>query len=142
MFSTTLKTSRRAPSEVAFLFPWAMSLRDLEMFGFRTMMLFLLISTVGFMYDSLKLRALGNVWIADFLSLVLNAPPSPSPSPSSPPSPLRSPSLYCTPSRQHQHRSSHSIPSPSQLPHHRNPPQAPPSPPPHCRRPPTPASCL
>ncbi|MGZ5214596.1 MAG: NADH-quinone oxidoreductase subunit A, partial [Actinomycetota bacterium] len=37
--------------EVAFLFPWAISLADIGMFGFWSMMLFLAILTVGFIYE-------------------------------------------------------------------------------------------
>ena len=37
--------------EVAFLFPWAVSLGDLGAFGFWSMILFLVILTVGFVYE-------------------------------------------------------------------------------------------
>ena len=37
--------------EVAFLFPWAISLGKIGMFGFWSMMLFLLLLTVGFIYE-------------------------------------------------------------------------------------------
>jgi NADH-quinone oxidoreductase subunit A len=37
--------------EVAFLFPWAVSLRALGLFGFWSMMIFLAILTVGFIYE-------------------------------------------------------------------------------------------
>jgi NADH-quinone oxidoreductase subunit A len=37
--------------EVAFLFPWAVTLGDLGMFGFWSMMVFLGILTVGFVYE-------------------------------------------------------------------------------------------
>jgi len=37
--------------EVAFLFPWAISLGDIGMFGFWSMMVFLGILTVGFIYE-------------------------------------------------------------------------------------------
>jgi NADH-quinone oxidoreductase subunit A len=37
--------------EVAFLFPWAVSLADIGMFGFWSMMVFLAILTVGFIYE-------------------------------------------------------------------------------------------
>ena len=37
--------------EVAFLFPWAISLGSLGMFGFCSMVIFLLILTVGFIYE-------------------------------------------------------------------------------------------
>ena len=37
--------------EVAFLFPWAVALGDIGMFGFWSMMLFLAVLTVGFIYE-------------------------------------------------------------------------------------------
>ena len=37
--------------EVAFLFPWAVSLSDIGMFGFWSMMIFLGVLTVGFIYE-------------------------------------------------------------------------------------------
>ncbi len=37
--------------EVAFLFPWAISLGEIGMFGFWTMMIFLGILTIGFIYE-------------------------------------------------------------------------------------------
>ena len=37
--------------EIAFLFPWAVSLADIGFVGFASMMLFLLILTVGFIYE-------------------------------------------------------------------------------------------
>ncbi len=37
--------------EVAFLFPWAISLGDVGMFGFWSMMVFLGVLTVGFIYE-------------------------------------------------------------------------------------------
>ena len=37
--------------EVAFLFPWAMALGDIGIFGFWSMMLFLGVLTVGFIYE-------------------------------------------------------------------------------------------
>ncbi len=37
--------------EVAFLFPWAVSLSDIGLFGFVSMTVFLLILTVGFAYE-------------------------------------------------------------------------------------------
>lgn len=37
--------------EVAFLFPWAVALGDIGMFGFWSMMIFLGILTVGFVYE-------------------------------------------------------------------------------------------
>ncbi len=40
--------------EVAFLFPWAVSLGDIGMFGFLSMMGFLAVLTVGFIYEWCK----------------------------------------------------------------------------------------
>ncbi|MFN0041706.1 MAG: NADH-quinone oxidoreductase subunit A [Alphaproteobacteria bacterium] len=37
--------------EVAFLFPWAITLGDIGMFGFWSMMVFLFVLTVGFVYE-------------------------------------------------------------------------------------------
>ena len=37
--------------EIAFLFPWAISLGEIGLFGFCSMMLFLFILTVGFIYE-------------------------------------------------------------------------------------------
>jgi NADH-quinone oxidoreductase subunit A len=37
--------------EVAFLFPWAVSLGDIGMFGFWSMIVFLAVLTVGFAYE-------------------------------------------------------------------------------------------
>jgi NADH-quinone oxidoreductase subunit A len=37
--------------EVAFLFPWAVTLGDIGMFGFLSMMGFLAVLTVGFIYE-------------------------------------------------------------------------------------------
>jgi len=37
--------------EVAFLFPWAVTFGDLGLFGFWSMMVFLAILTVGFIYE-------------------------------------------------------------------------------------------
>jgi NADH-quinone oxidoreductase subunit A len=37
--------------EVAFLFPWAVSLRDIGAFGFWSMVAFLGVLTVGFVYE-------------------------------------------------------------------------------------------
>ena len=37
--------------EVTFLFPWAVSLSDVDFFGFWTMMIFLLVLTLGFIYE-------------------------------------------------------------------------------------------
>ena len=37
--------------EVAFLFPWAITLGKIGIFGFWSMMIFLLILTIGFIYE-------------------------------------------------------------------------------------------
>nr|YP_009755793.1 NADH dehydrogenase subunit 3 [Gonatozygon brebissonii]QIQ23071.1 NADH dehydrogenase subunit 3 [Gonatozygon brebissonii] len=37
--------------EVTFLFPWAVSLKKIGLFGFWSMMVFLLILTIGFIYE-------------------------------------------------------------------------------------------
>lgn len=37
--------------EIAFLFPWAISLGNIGMFGFASMMVFLGVLTVGFIYE-------------------------------------------------------------------------------------------
>ena len=37
--------------EVAFLFPWAISLGSIGVFGFWSMIIFLLILTIGFIYE-------------------------------------------------------------------------------------------
>jgi len=37
--------------EIAFLFPWAVVLRDIGMFGFLAMVLFLTILVIGFIYE-------------------------------------------------------------------------------------------
>ncbi|MFO1089592.1 MAG: NADH-quinone oxidoreductase subunit A [Hyphomicrobiales bacterium] len=37
--------------EVAFLFPWAVSLGDIGLFGFWSMMIFLAVLTIGFIYE-------------------------------------------------------------------------------------------
>ena len=37
--------------EVAFLFPWAVSFRDIGAFGFWSMMVFLAVLTIGFVYE-------------------------------------------------------------------------------------------
>ncbi len=37
--------------EIAFLFPWAIVLNEIGMFGFVSMMIFLAILTVGFIYE-------------------------------------------------------------------------------------------
>ena len=40
--------------EVAFLFPWAITLGDIGMFGFFSMLIFLAVLTVGFIYEWCK----------------------------------------------------------------------------------------
>ena len=37
--------------EMAFLFPWSLVLEDLGVFGFASMMFFLLVLTIGFIYE-------------------------------------------------------------------------------------------
>ena len=37
--------------EVAFLFPWAVALKEIGAFGFWSMMVFLFVLTVGFVYE-------------------------------------------------------------------------------------------
>ncbi|HEX2858908.1 MAG TPA: NADH-quinone oxidoreductase subunit A [Alphaproteobacteria bacterium] len=37
--------------EVAFLFPWAMVIQHISWFGFASMMVFLFVLTVGFVYE-------------------------------------------------------------------------------------------
>ncbi len=37
--------------EVAFLFPWAVAFKELGWFGFSSMMIFLAVLTVGFIYE-------------------------------------------------------------------------------------------
>jgi NADH-quinone oxidoreductase subunit A len=37
--------------EIAFLFPWAIVLDDIGMFGFVAMTIFLLVLVVGFVYE-------------------------------------------------------------------------------------------
>jgi NADH-quinone oxidoreductase subunit A len=40
--------------EIAFLFPWAVVLKDIGLFGFLAMMVFLAILVVGFIYEWVK----------------------------------------------------------------------------------------
>ena len=40
--------------EIAFLFPWAVALQQIGMFGFVSMMIFLFILVVGFIYEWMK----------------------------------------------------------------------------------------
>ncbi len=37
--------------EIAFLFPWAIALEEIGLFGFLAMMVFLLVLVVGFIYE-------------------------------------------------------------------------------------------
>lgn len=37
--------------EIAFLFPWAVALKDIGIFGFWSMIVFLVLLTVGFIYE-------------------------------------------------------------------------------------------
>ncbi len=37
--------------EIAFLFPWAVSFREIGLFGFFSMIFFLIVLTVGFAYE-------------------------------------------------------------------------------------------
>jgi NADH-quinone oxidoreductase subunit A len=37
--------------EIAFLFPWAVSLGNIGLFGFWSMVVFLIILTIGFIYE-------------------------------------------------------------------------------------------
>ncbi len=40
--------------EIAFLFPWAVTLNEIGLFGFVSMIVFLLILVVGFVYEWMK----------------------------------------------------------------------------------------
>ena len=40
--------------EVAFLFPWAVSLADIGVYGFWSMVVFLAVLTIGFIYEWMK----------------------------------------------------------------------------------------
>ena len=40
--------------EIAFLFPWAVALNEIGLFGFVSMMIFLAILVVGFVYEWMK----------------------------------------------------------------------------------------
>ena len=37
--------------EIAFLFPWAVTLKDIGVFGYSSMMIFLALLTIGFIYE-------------------------------------------------------------------------------------------
>ena len=40
--------------EIAFLFPWAVTMNEIGLFGFLSMMFFLLVLTIGFVYEWMK----------------------------------------------------------------------------------------
>ncbi len=40
--------------EIIFLFPWALAFNDIGLFGFLSMMFFLLVLTIGFVYEWMK----------------------------------------------------------------------------------------
>ena len=40
--------------EIAFLFPWAVALEEIGLFGFVAMMIFLVILVIGFIYEWMK----------------------------------------------------------------------------------------
>ena len=40
--------------EIAFLFPWAVALDEIGMFGFLAMIIFLLVLVAGFIYEWMK----------------------------------------------------------------------------------------
>jgi NADH-quinone oxidoreductase subunit A len=40
--------------EIAFLFPWAIALEEIGLFGFIAMMIFLVILVIGFIYEWMK----------------------------------------------------------------------------------------
>ena len=42
---------RKFDLEIAFLFPWAVAFKDISFLGFWSMMVFLLILTIGFAYE-------------------------------------------------------------------------------------------
>ena len=46
--------------EIAFLFPWAVSLKDIGLTGFVAMMIFLGILVVGFVYEWKRAPSIGN----------------------------------------------------------------------------------
>ena len=37
--------------EIAFMFPWAVTLKEIGVFGFTSMMIFLAVLTIGFVYE-------------------------------------------------------------------------------------------
>ena len=48
--------------EIAFLFPWAISLGKIGLFGFISMMIFLFILTIGFIYEWKRSFRLGIIY--------------------------------------------------------------------------------
>jgi NADH-quinone oxidoreductase subunit A len=40
--------------EIIFLFPWAVTMNEIGLFGFLSMMFFLLVLTIGFVYEWMK----------------------------------------------------------------------------------------
>ena len=40
--------------EIIFLFPWAIAFQEIRLFGFLSMMFFLFVLTVGFIYEWMK----------------------------------------------------------------------------------------
>ena len=44
----------RKRNEIAFLFPWAIVLKEIGFFGFMAMMIFLAILIAGFLYEWMK----------------------------------------------------------------------------------------
>jgi len=40
--------------EIIFLFPWAIAFKEIGLFGFLSMMFFLLVLTIGFIYEWMK----------------------------------------------------------------------------------------
>ena len=40
--------------EIIFLFPWAIAFQEIGLFGFLSMMFFLFVLTVGFIYEWMK----------------------------------------------------------------------------------------
>jgi len=40
--------------EIAFLFPWAVALEEIGLFGFVAMMIFLVVLVIGFIYEWMK----------------------------------------------------------------------------------------
>ena len=57
-FNITLQTEPTGQNEfdleIIFLFPWAIAFNDIGIFGFLSMMFFLLVLTIGFVYEWMK----------------------------------------------------------------------------------------